>query len=199
MKKTLVLILTILAVLSLVTGCGKKDDAPAGAVTELLEKLKTSDAEELSDFLLGEYSEDSEEFAMFNSFDLTLLYKNLDYEIVSSTIDNPNSNAKTGKVKVKVTNTDFSLLMSEWADETIMALANVSEDISLDDFNDFLYKKSGEILADLLARDNNPTASKIFVVEVEDAGDGVWTISSGLDPNNVLIGLDDFSEALKMS
>ncbi len=199
MKKTLVLILTLITVLSLVTGCGKKDDAPASAVTDLLENLKTSDADELKDFLLSSYKEDSEEFAMFNSFDLTLLYKNLDYEIVSSTIDNPNSNNRTGKVKVKVSNTDFSLLMSEWADETIMALANIPEDTSLEDFNTFLYKKSGEILAELLSRADNKTASTVFVVEVAENRSGVWEITSGLDPNNVLIGLNEFSDALKMS
>ena len=199
MKKTLVLLLALIAVLSLVTGCGKKDDAPASAVTKLLDTLKTSDADELNKLLLSAYKEDSAEFAMFNSFDLTLLYKNLEYEILASTIDNPKSDDRVGRVKVNITNTDFSLLMSEWAEETILALTNIPEDTSFEDFDAFLYKKSGEILAELLSRADNKTASKVFVVQVAENENGVWEITSGLDPNKALIGLNEFSDALKMS
>ena len=199
MKKTLILILALLTVLSLFTACGKKDSAPASAVTDMLDNLKTSDPAELKALLLGSYSEDSDEYAMFNSFDLTLLYKNLDYEIASSTIDDPDADAKTGKVKVNVTNTDFSILMSEWAEKTILSIATLSEDVSMEEFNEYLFKKSGEILAELLARDGNATATRTFEVEVYEDADGVWKIKSGLDPNNVLIGLNDFSDALKMS
>lgn len=199
MKKTLILILTLLVTLSLITGCGKKDSAPASAVTDLLDNLKSSSASELEEQLLGSYSEDSDEYALFKSFDLSLLYKNLDYEIVSSVIDNPNSDSKNGTVKVNVTNTDFSVLMSEWAEETILSVATLPEDISIEEFNTYLFEKSGEILAKLLSRSDNKISTKAFVVEVYEDADGVWKIKSGIDPNKVLIGLDDFSEALAMS
>ena len=199
MKKTLILILTLLVTLSLITGCGKKDSAPASAVTDLLDNLKNSSASELEEQLLGSYSEDSDEYALFKSFDLSLLYKNLDYEIVSSVIDNPNSDSKNGTVKVNVTNTDFSVLMSEWAEETILSVATLPEDISIEEFNTYLFEKSGEILAKLLSRSDNKISTKAFVVEVYEDADGVWKIKSGIDPNKVLIGLDDFSEALAMS
>lgn len=199
MKKTLILILTLLVTLSLITGCGKKDSAPASAVTDLLDNLKNSSASELEEQLLGSYSEDSDEYALFKSFDLSLLYKNLDYEIVSSVIDNPNSDSKNGTVKVNVTNTDFSVLMSEWAEETILSVATLPEDISIEEFNTYLFEKSGEILAKLLSRSDNKISTKAFVVEVYEDTDGVWKIKSGIDPNKVLIGLDDFSEALAMS
>ncbi|MBR6744158.1 MAG: hypothetical protein IKM00_02950, partial [Clostridia bacterium] len=106
---------------------------------------------------------------------------------------------RTGTVKVKVTNTDFSLLMSDWADETIMAVAAMPEDTSLEEFNEFLLKKSGEILSDLLASNKYKSASRTFEVAVYETEDGEWKIASGLDPNTVLIGLDDFSNALRMS
>ncbi len=197
MKKALILILTLLTILSLFTGCGQKAEAPAKSVSDMLDNLKYSDAAGLKDLLLGSYGEDSEEYEMFNSFDLALFYKNLDYKIVSSKFNG--SDKKTGTVKVKVTNTDFSLLMADWADKTIMSIATVPEDISMEDFNDFLFKKSGEILAELLASDDCQTASKTFEVTVTENADGVWEITDGLDPNNVLIGLDDFSEALNLS
>ena len=197
MKKALVLILTLLAVLSLFTGCGQNAEAPAKAVSDMLDNLKTSDAAGLKDLLLGSYGEDSEEVEMFESFDLSLFYKNLDYKIVSSKFNG--SDEKVGTVTVKVTNTDFSLLMADWADKTIMAIAEVPEDISMDDFNDFLFKKSGEILAELLASDDYKTATKTFEVTVKENAEGVWEITEGLDPNSVLIGLDDFSNALTLS
>ena len=200
MKKALILILALITVLTFVTGCATKDAAPASAVTGLLDKLKESNADELKTLLLGGYSADSEEFAMFNSFDLTLFYKNMSYQIISSEIDNYDAEEdRTGTVKVKVKNTDFSLLMSDWADETIMAIAAMPEDTSLEDFNEFLLKKSGEILSNLLSSNKYKSASKTFEVKVRETKDGEWKIESGLDPNTVLIGLDDFSNALKMS
>ena len=197
MKKALVLILTLLTILSVFTGCGQSADAPAKAVSDMLDNLKYSDAAGLKDLLLGSYGEDSEEVEMFNSFDLSLFYKNLDYDIVSSKFNG--SDKKTGTVKVKVTNTDFSLLMADWADKTILAIAEAPEDISMEEFNDFLFKKSGEILAELLASDDCKTASKPFEVTVAENADGVWEITDGIDPDSVLIGLDDFSKALTWS
>jgi superfamily I DNA and/or RNA helicase len=185
MKKIIAITLCLLS-LAMLFSCGSS--SPKGAneaesyMIERFDALKAGTKQSLMSFIDEEDRAEAE--ATLAMFDFGAMFKNFDYEIVSSEI-----NGDEATVYAKVTNIDFSQVLEKFqADVMEYALANMDKIQSMTE--EETMKLSADILKDVILSGEFDKVSKDIAIELEKV-DGKWKVEdSDALMSFVLPGLD---------
>lgn len=178
MKKIIVLFFSVMLLFS-VASCSSKE-TPEEVVANGLTAIKNLDLIKMQEYidsddiaeeddLLGDGFEDQDvEY-------VELLVKNLEYEILGSSI-----NDDEAVVETKITNIDMSIVMEEYISQAfILAMSNIGEE-EVDE--DELQKEMEELFIELLSDEDVEMTSIDVDITLNDV-DGKWK----MDLNNELI------------
>ena len=185
MKKIIAITLCLLS-LAMLFSCGSS--APKGAneaenyIIERFEALKTGTKQSMLAFVDEDEREEAE--AAFAMFDFGAMFRNFEYEIVSSEIAEDSAT-----VYANVSNIDFSQVMEKFqADVMEYALANMDKIQSMTEEESM--KLSADILKDVILSGEFDKVSKDITIELEKE-DGEWkVVDSDALMSFILPGLD---------
>lgn len=179
MKKIFVLFL-VLTLTAGLTGCG--GESPEQAVKNALDAVKNMNKETASKYLdynelisEGSASEDATEEDADSEAMMKLILNNLDYKIVSSTID-----GDSAIVETEITNIDMSNVMADFIPEVFgLAFSGLSEDE--------LNVKYMDIFTNLMNRKDNKTVTNTVKIQLSKA-DGSWNIDMSDELADAILG-----------
>lgn len=173
MKKLAIIVIGFLLVFTL-TGCSSKE-TPEEVVANGLTAIKDLDLIKMQKYFDSENLNEEEDILGGNFEDqnletLKLLVKNMEYEIISSEI-----NEDEATVVTKLTNIDMASIMQEYiAQAFVLAMSNIGEDENIVDEAQ-MQAKMEKMFTDLLARDGNEMVTNTVNIDLIKV-DGEWEI-----------------------
>lgn len=170
-KKFLPIIAVMLLLAIVLTGCGK-GETPEQAVTSALNAIKNEDWETAEKYFTGEFSEEDLENSEDEGEILNLLFRNLSFNIVSSSED-----GDTATVKTELTNIDMNVLMKEYIREAMaiaMENALAGDDAKSDEE---MEAEIQQLLTDLLEKEDNETVTTTIDINLTKQ-DNSWIIEA---------------------
>lgn len=170
-KKFLPIIAVMLLLAIVLTGCGK-GETPEQAVTSALNAIKNEDWETAEKYFTGEFSEEDLENSEDEGEILNLLFRNLSFNIVSSSED-----GDTATVKTELTNIDMNVLMKEYIREAMaIAMENaLAGDNAKSD--EEMEAEIQQLLTDLLEKEDNETVTTTIDINLTKQ-DNSWIIEA---------------------
>ncbi len=183
MKKIIVLFLSVLLLFA-IASCSSKEtpeevvDNGLTAIInlDLITMQKYFDSEDISeeDDIFGDGFEDQ------NIENVELLVKNLEFEIISSSIDDDEAIVET-----KITNINMSIVMEEYITQAfILAMSSIGEE-EVDE--DAMQKEMEELFTELLSEENVEMITIDVDIKLNDV-DGNWKIDLNDELINALFG-----------
>lgn len=183
MKKIIVLFLSVLLLFA-IASCSSKEtpeevvDNGLTAIInlDLITMQKYFDSEDISeeDDIFGDGFEDQ------NIENVELLVKNLEFEIISSSIDDDEAIVET-----KITNINMSIVMEEYITQAfILAMSSIGEE-EVDE--DAMQKEMEELFTELLSEEDVEMITIDVDIKLNDV-DGNWKIDLNDELINALFG-----------
>ncbi|WP_409228806.1 DUF5105 domain-containing protein [Gudongella sp. SC589] len=181
MRRWLSLVLVFVLVFTL-TGCS--GESPEQAVTNAIEAIKDMDQEELSKYI--EYDElintdDSTEMTEQEEEQAKSIFKNLEYEIKSSTED-----GNTAVVNAEITNIDMGIVFSEMFMEMFSRAFEdaFSSDPMTEEESDEMMQ---ELMTELMEKHKDNTVTNTVAIKLNKV-DNQWKIDLDDEFQNALMG-----------
>lgn len=178
MKKIVSLVMAFAMFVGM-TGCGAKE-TPETAVKNALDAIKAFDSEKAAKYMdydalmkdveTGTQSENAKEDEA-----VKLVFKNLTYDIKSSTVD-----GDTATVKTEITNADMSSVITEMVTQVFALATTVTNPDELGD-------KGAKIFEDLLNSADVKKTTKTVDIKLTKV-DGNWRIDTDEDMMNAILG-----------
>jgi|SRR5690554_4070276 len=178
MKKIIVIFFSVVLLFS-VASCSSKEN-PEEVVANGLTAIKNLDLIKMQKYIDSDDIAEEEDI-LGDGFEdqdveyVELLVKNLEYEIISSNIDDENA-----VVETKITNIDMNIVMEEYISQAfILAMSNIGEE-EVDEKE--MQKEMEELFIELLSDEDVEMTTIDVDITLNDV-DGQWKI----DLNNQLI------------
>jgi hypothetical protein len=174
MKKLVFIVISFMLVFTL-AGCSSKE-TPEEVVANGLTAIKNLDLLKMQQYFDSEDINEEEDilgggFEEQGMETLELLVKNMEYEIISSEIDEDEA-----VVVAKLTNIDMASIMEEYiAQAFVLAMSSIGEEENEVDEAE-MQAKMEKIFTDLLARDDNEMVTNTVNIELNQV-DGEWKMA----------------------